>query len=164
MKHKYIALKKNYRSKYLNLHNFINYVNILARILALDYGEKRTGIAITDELQIIASGLTTVETKHVFSFLTDYLKKENVELFLVGEPKQMNNTESESEQFIKLFVEKLGQTFPKIPIKRVDERFTSKMAFQAMIESGLKKKQRQNKALVDEISATIILQTYLYHK
>jgi putative Holliday junction resolvase len=96
--------------------------------------------------------------------LTEYLKKEKVELFLVGEPKQMNNTESESEQFIKPFIEKLSQTFPKIPIKRVDERFTSKMAFQAMIDSGLKKKQRQNKALVDEISATIILQTYLYSK
>ena len=160
--HKYIALKKNFRSKFLNLHNFINYVNILARILALDYGEKRTGIAITDELQIIASGLTTVETKNIFSFLTDYLKKEKVELFLVGEPKQMNNTASESEQFIKIFIEKLNQTFPKIPIKRVDERFTSKMAFQSMIDSGLKKKKRQNKSLVDEISATIILQTYLY--
>jgi len=144
------------------LHNFINYVNILARILALDYGEKRTGIAITDELQIIASGLTTVDTKNIFSYLTAYLKKEKVELFLVGEPRQMNNTESESEQLIKPFVEKLSLTFPKIPIKRVDERFTSKMAFQSMIDSGLKKKQRQNKSLVDEISATIILQSYLY--
>ena len=164
VQHKYIALKKNFRPKYLNLHNLINYVNILARILALDYGEKRTGIAITDELQIIASGLTTVETKNIFSFLTDYLKKEKVELFLVGEPKQMNNIESESEQFIRPFVEKLSQTFPKIPIKRVDERFTSKMAVQSMIDSGLKKKQRQNKSLIDEISATIILQTYLYRK
>ncbi len=142
----------------------INYVNILARILALDYGEKRIGIAITDELQIIASGLTTVDTKNIFIFLTDYLKKEKVELFLVGEPKQMDNTESESEQFIRPFVEKLSLTFPKIPIKRIDERFTSKMAFQSMIESGLKKKQRQNKSLIDEISATIILQSYLYNK
>jgi len=146
------------------LHNIINIVNILARILALDYGTKRTGIAITDDLQIIASGLTTVETKNIFSFLMHYLKTENVELFVVGEPKQMNNTESESEQFIKLFVEKLKTTFPKIPVKRVDERFTSKMAFQSMIDSGLKKKQRQNKALVDEISATIILQSYLEQK
>jgi len=136
----------------------------LARILALDYGTKRTGIAITDDLQIIASGLTTVETKNIFSFLMQYLKTENVELFVVGEPKQMNNTESESEQFIKLFVEKLKTTFPKIPVKRVDERFTSKMAFQSMIDSGLKKKQRQNKGLIDEISATIILQTYLEQK
>jgi len=146
------------------LHNIINIVNILARILALDYGTKRTGIAITDDLQIIASGLTTVETKNIFSFLMNYLKNENVELFVVGEPKQMNNTESESEQFIKLFVEKLKTTFPKIPVKRIDERFTSKMAFQSMIDSGLKKKQRQNKALVDEISATIILQSYLQQK
>ncbi len=143
------------------MHNFKNNVNILGRILAIDYGEKRTGIAITDELQIIASGLTTIDTKKIFSFLTDYLKNENVELFVVGEPKQMNNTESESAQFIKPFIIKLSQTFPKIPIKRVDERFTSKMAFQSMIDSGLKKKHRQNKALIDEISATIILQTYL---
>lgn len=133
----------------------------MARILAIDYGEKRTGIAITDELQIIASGLTTVDTKKIFSFLTGYLKNENVELFIVGEPKQLNNTESESEQFIKPFILKLSQTFPKIPIKRVDERFTSKIAFQSMIDSGLKKKYRQNKALIDEISATIILQSYL---
>jgi len=133
----------------------------LARILALDYGTIRTGIAVTDELQIIASGLTTVETKKIFSFLTTYLKNENVELFIVGEPKQMNNKESESEQFIRPFVEKLKLTFPKVPVKRVDERFTSKMAFQSMIDSGLKKKKRQNKALIDEISATIILQTYL---
>lgn len=139
----------------------INYVSILARILALDFGTKRIGIAITDELQIIASGLTTVNTKNIFSFLTDYLKKENVELFIVGEPKQLDNTLSESEQYIKPFLLKLSQTFPKIPIKRVDERFTSKIAFQSMIDSGLKKKQRQNKALIDEISATLILQSYL---
>lgn len=146
------------------MHNFYNYVNILARILALDYGEKRIGIAITDELQIIASGLATIDTKKIFSFLTDYLKNENVELFIVGEPKQLNSTESESEQFIKPFIEKLSQTFPKIPIRRIDERFTSKMAYQSMIESGLKKKQRKNKSLIDEISATLILQSYLYNK
>ena len=146
------------------MHNFYNYVNILARILALDYGEKRIGIAVTDELQIIASGLTTIETKKIFSFLTEYIKKENVELFIVGEPKQMDNTESESEYFIKLFINKLSTTFPKIPIKRMDERFTSKMAFQSMIDSGLSKKQRQNKSLIDEISATLILQSYLNHK
>ena len=133
----------------------------MARILAFDYGEKRTGIAVTDELQIIASGLTTVDTKQLFSFITEYLKKEHVELFVVGEPKQMNNTPSEREALISVFVTKLGQTFPKIPIKRIDERFTSKMAFQSMIDSGLKKKHRQNKALIDEISATLILQTYL---
>lgn len=146
------------------MHNFYNYVNILARILALDYGEKRIGIAITDELQIIASGLATIDTKKIFSFLTDYLKNENVELFIVGEPKQLNSTESESEQFIKPFIEKLSQTFPKIPVRRIDERFTSKMAFQSMIESGLNRKQRKNKSLIDEISATLILQSYLYNK
>jgi len=146
------------------LNTFNKNVNFLARILALDYGTIRTGIAVTDELQIIASGLTTVETKKIFSFLTTYLKNENVELFVIGEPKQMNNKESESEQFIKPFIEKLKTTFPKIPIKRIDERFTSKLAFQSMIDSGLKKKQRKNKALIDEISATIILQTYLEQK
>ncbi len=136
----------------------------MARILAIDYGKKRTGIAVTDELQIIASGLTTVLTKDLISFLKTYLKKEDVALFLVGEPKQMDNTVSESEALIKPFLEKLTKQFPEIPILRVDERFTSKMAFKTMIDSGLKKKQRQNKALVDEISATLILQSYLYSK
>jgi len=136
----------------------------MSRILAMDYGEKRIGIAVTDEMQIIASGLTTVPTKEIFEFLQKYLKEEKVELFLIGEPKQMNNTASESEKFITPFINKLKARFSQIPIKRVDERFTSKMAFQTMIDSGLKKKQRQNKALVDEISATIILQSYLYNK
>ncbi len=136
----------------------------MARILALDYGKKRTGIAVTDELQIIASGLTTVDTKDIFSFLKNYTQKENVELFLIGEPKQMNNNVSESEKLIIPFIKKLKEVFKNIPIGRVDERFTSKMAFQTMIDSGLNKKQRQNKALIDEISATIILQTYLYNK
>lgn len=135
----------------------------MARILAIDYGLKRTGIAVTDELQIIASGLTTVNTKELFGFLNEYLKNEQVELFLVGEPKQKDGTASQSEGLIKPFLEKLQVNFPEIPVQRVDERFTSKMAFQTMIDSGLKKKQRQNKALVDEISATIILQSYLYH-
>jgi putative Holliday junction resolvase len=134
----------------------------MPRILAIDYGKKRTGIAVTDELQIIASGLTTVNTEELFAFLKDYVSKENVALILVGEPKQMNNAASESEVLIAPFVEKLEKTFPKITIKRIDERFTSKMAFQTMIDSGLKRKQRRNKALVDEISATIILQSYLY--
>ena len=134
----------------------------MPRILAIDYGKKRTGIAVTDELQIIASGLTTVNTEELFAFLKDYVSKENVALILVGEPKQMNNATSESEVLIAPFVEKLEKIFPKITIKRIDERFTSKMAFQTMIDSGLKRKQRRNKALVDEISATIILQSYLY--
>ena len=136
----------------------------MSKILAMDYGEKRIGIAVTDEMQIIASGLTTVPTKEIFEFLENYLNEEKVELFLIGEPKQMNNTASESEKFITPFINKLKAKFSQTPIKRVDERFTSKMAFQTMIDSGLKKKQRQNKALVDEISATIILQSYLYNK
>lgn len=136
----------------------------MARILAIDYGMKRTGIAVTDELQIIASGLTTVNTKELIQFLKDYTSKEKVELFLVGEPKQMDNTASESEKLIQPFLKTLAQQFPSIPITRVDERFTSKMAFQTMIDSGLKKQQRKNKALIDEISATLILQSYLYAK
>ncbi len=136
----------------------------MARILAIDYGKVRTGLAVTDEMQIIASGLTTVNTKELILFLQDYLKKEQVELFLVGEPKQMDNTPSESEALIIPFLVKLEKTFPNVPIKRVDERFTSKMASQTLIDSGLKKKQRKNKALLDEVSATIILQSYLYNQ
>ena len=134
----------------------------MARLLAIDYGTKRTGIAVTDEFQIIASGLTTVDTKELLAFLKDYTTKEKVELFVIGEPKQMNNEVSESEADILPFIEKLKKAIPDIPIARVDERFTSKMAFQTMIDGGLKKKQRQDKGLIDEISATIILQSYLY--
>ena len=136
----------------------------LARILALDYGKKRTGVAVTDELQLIASGLTTVRTHDLIVFLKKYLNDEAVDCIIVGEPKQMNNTPSESEALIKPFLRQLSKVFPEMPIKREDERFTSKMAFQTMIDSGLKKKQRQDKALVDEISATIILQAYLNRK
>ena len=136
----------------------------MGRIIAFDYGKKRTGIAVTDELQIIASGLTTVETKEVFSFLEDYTSSEKVVTFVVGEPKQMDNTPSESEVLIQKFIKQLQKSFPDIPIERVDERFTSKMAFQTMIDAGLKKKKRQNKELIDEISATLILQNYLYSK
>lgn len=136
----------------------------MGRILAIDFGKVRTGIAVTDEMQIIASGLTTVDTKKLISFLIDYVKTESVELFVVGEPKQMNNQASESEALILPFLEKLQKSIPQIPIARVDERFTSKMAFQTMIDSGLSKKKRQNKALVDEISATLILQSYLSSK
>ena len=134
----------------------------LSRILAIDFGKKRTGLAVTDEMQIIASGLTTVNTEELIAFLKDYTSKEKVELFLVGKPKQMNNTDSESEALILPFLDTLSKKIPHIPIKRVDERFTSKMAFQTMIDSGMNKKQRRNKGLVDEISATIILQSYLY--
>ncbi len=134
----------------------------MARILALDYGTKRTGIAVTDEHKIIASGLTTVPTAELLPFLKKYFSEEKVELVLLGEPKQMDNTASQSEVKIQEFLKKFTEAFPGMKMERVDERFTSKMAFQSMIDSGLKKKQRQNKSLVDEISATIILQSYLY--
>lgn len=137
---------------------------IMGKILAIDYGKKRTGIAVTDDLQIIASGLTTVSTKQLIPFLSDYLNKESVECFVIGKPKQMDNTDSESEVFILEFINKLKNKFPKTPIVREDERFTSKMAFQTMIDSGMSKKKRRDKALIDEISATIILQSYLYTK
>ncbi len=133
----------------------------MARILALDYGKVRTGIAVTDELQLIASGLTTVETKELIPFLDNYLKKESVERIVVGLPKQMDNTASESEELIQEFLKKLEAKFPSMPLERQDERFTSKMAFQSMLDSGMKKKKRRDKALVDEISATLILQAYL---
>ena len=134
----------------------------MARVMALDYGEKRTGIAVTDELQMIASGLTTVDTTSLLNFLENYFKKEKVETVVVGEPKQKDNSASQSEVFIAEFLKKFTEKFPEMKLVRVDERFTSKMAFQTMIDSGLKKKKRQNKALVDEVSATIILQSYLY--
>lgn len=133
----------------------------MARILALDYGGKRTGVAITDELQLIASGLTTVATSELMDFLKKYFAEEKVELVLVGEPKQRDGAPSNIETEIKKFLTKFAKAFPTMPVERVDERYTSKMAFQTMIDSGLKKKQRRNKALVDEISATIILQDYL---
>lgn len=134
----------------------------MARILALDYGVKRTGIAVTDDFQIIASGLATIPTKELIPYLENYFKVENVELVLVGEPKQMDNTASNNEVPIQEFLKKFQEKFPTMEMKRVDERFTSKMAVRTMIDSGLKKKKRQNKALLDEISATIILQSYLY--
>lgn len=136
----------------------------MPRILAIDYGLKRTGIAITDELQIIASGLTTIASETAIAFLSDYFSNENVFKVLIGEPKQMNGQPSESTVIIEKFVTKFRKNFPEMKLERVDERFTSKMAFQTMIDSGLKKKQRQNKALVDEISATIMLQDYLTRK
>lgn len=136
----------------------------MPRIIAIDYGYKRTGIAVTDELQIIASGLTTVETPQLFVFLKQYFKEEEVQKILVGEPKQMNGLLSESAPMIEKFVLEFQEKFPEIPVIRVDERFTSKMAQKTMLDSGLKKKQRQNKALLDEISATIMLQDYLTRK
>lgn len=136
----------------------------MPRILAIDYGQKRTGIAVTDEMQIIASGLTTIPSETAIVFLKDYFLKEKVEKVLIGEPKQMSGEPSQSTEIIEKFVTKFKTTFPDMALERVDERFTSKMAFQTMIDSGLKKKQRQNKALIDEISATIMLQDYLSRK
>lgn len=136
----------------------------MPRILAIDYGYKRTGIAITDELQIIASGLTTIPSETAIAFLKDYFSKEKVSEVLIGEPKQMNGEPSESTNVIEQFVITFKNNFPEMKVIRVDERFTSKMAFQTMIDSGLSKKQRQNKALVDEIAATILLQDYLTRK
>lgn len=136
----------------------------MPRILAIDYGIKRTGIAVTDELQIIASGLTTIPSETIIPFLKDYFSKENVSTVLIGEPKQMNGLPSESAPIIEKFVETFSVEFPQMKVIRVDERFTSKMAFQTMIDSGLSKKQRQNKGLVDEIAATILLQDFLTRK
>ena len=136
----------------------------MPRILAIDYGMKRTGIAVTDILQIIASGLTTVPSETAIMFLKEYFSKEEVIKVLIGEPKQMNGQPSESTPIIEKFVSDFETAFPEMKIERVDERFTSKMAFQTMIDSGLKKKQRKNKALVDEIAATILLQEYLTRK
>jgi putative Holliday junction resolvase len=136
----------------------------MGRLLAIDYGKKRTGIAVSDPLQIIANGLTTVKTSEIFDFLQDYLQKEEVTTIVVGLPKQMSGEMSENMQRVEVFVNKLRQRYPSIPIEYYDERFSSKMAHQAMIDGGLKKKARQNKALVDEISATIILQGYMESK
>lgn len=133
----------------------------MPRILAIDYGLKRTGIAVTDEFQIIASGLTTIPSETAIAFLKEYFSKEKVEKVIIGEPKQMNGQPSESAEIIEKFVSKFKVQFPEMKLDRVDERFTSKMAFQTMIDSGLKKKQRQNKGLIDEIAATILLQDYL---
>ena len=133
----------------------------MARLLAIDYGRKRTGIAVSDTLQIIANGLTTVPSHTLMAFLKDYVAKESVERFIIGLPRQMNYEESESMQYIKPFVKRLEKEIPTIPVEYFDERFTSQMALQTMIDGGVKKKKRQNKALVDEISATIILQGYM---
>jgi len=133
----------------------------LGRILAIDYGRKRVGIAVTDPLQMIANSLTTIETKNIWDFISDYLSKETVDCIVVGYPKQMNNQASDSVRYINPFLGRLRKLYPKMEVKLVDERFTSKIAFQTMIDAGLGKKARQNKALVDTISATIILQSYL---
>lgn len=136
----------------------------MGRILAIDYGRKRCGVAVTDVMQIIATGLQTVPTAELMNFLKQYVQKEQVDTFVVGYAKQMDATDSESMQYIKPFVEKLKKEFSNTPVELIDERFTSKIAFQAMIDGGLKKKQRQDKALIDTVSATIILQSYMEQK
>lgn len=136
----------------------------MGRIIAIDYGKKRTGIAVTDTMQIIASGLTTVATHELQTFILDYVKKEPVERIIIGMPKQMNYEESENAKRVKPFANTLKKLLPDIPVEFVDERFTSVLAHRTMLEAGLKKKDRQNKALVDEVSATIMLQSYLESK
>ncbi len=136
----------------------------MARVLAIDYGQKRVGVAVTDDLQIIASGLTTVHVKDIITFLEDYLTKYEVETIVVGLAIDLKNQPAQSARFIEPFVKHITKKFPMVTIERIDERFTSKMAFQTMIDGGLKKKARQNKSLVDQISATIILQSYLEQK
>lgn len=133
----------------------------MARIISIDYGQKRTGLAVTDPIKIIANGLTTIPTHTLYDFLKDYISKENVERIIVGLPKQTNGLPSENMKRIEPFVAKWKKDFPAIPIEYYDERFTSVLAHRAMIDGGLKKKTRQDKALVDKISATIILQSYL---
>jgi putative Holliday junction resolvase len=133
----------------------------MSRILCIDYGKKRTGIAVTDPLQIIATGLTTLDSPELISFLKKYFLQEEVEMIVIGEPKNLDDSDTHATPLVKEIIKKLEKEFPKIPIKKVDERFTSKMAKQAMIEMGMKKKDRRNKKTVDEIAATIMLQEYM---
>ena len=133
----------------------------MARILSIDYGQKRTGLAVTDPLQLIAGGLATVSTSELFEWLKAYLEREQVERIIIGEPRQTNGQPSENLGRVQQFVNRWRKAVPEVPIEYFDERFTSVLAHQAMIEGGLKKKARQNKGLVDEISATIILEDYL---
>ncbi|MEO8821945.1 MAG: Holliday junction resolvase RuvX [Ginsengibacter sp.] len=133
----------------------------MARILCIDYGKKRTGIAVTDPLQIIATGLTTVDSPELISFLKKYFLQEVVELIVIGDPKNLDDSDTHATPLVKQIIKRLEKEFPKIPIKKVDERFTSKMARQAMLDMGMKKKDRRNKRNVDEIAATIMLQEYM---
>lgn len=135
----------------------------MSRILAIDYGRKRTGLAVTDPLRIIATGLTTVPTHTLLNYLESYFQREQVGIVVLGLPKQLDGTPSENASHVKTFAQKFAQKFPNIPLEYYDERFTSVLAQRAILDSGLKRKDRQNKALVDEISATIILQSYLEH-
>lgn len=133
----------------------------MGRILAIDYGQKRVGIAATDDLQIVSNGIATVRSIDIWKFLEAYLMENDVVKIVVGEPKDMMNKPSDASRFIEPFVKKLEKKYPQMKVERFDERFTSKMAFNAMIEGGLSKKKRQNKALIDQVSATILLQSYM---
>jgi len=136
----------------------------VARILCIDYGGKRSGIAVTDPLQIIATGLTTVDTKDLFTYLEAYFKAEPVELILIGEPMNLDDTPTHATPLVLKAIELLKKKFPNIPIQTVDERYSSKNAVRAMVEMGMKKKDRRNKKTIDQIAATILLQEYLHNK
>ena len=133
----------------------------MTRLLALDYGTKRVGIAVTDELQLIASSLCTVRTHDCMDFLIEYLSKESVSTIVIGMPKDLRNQNTDATPYVKGFAKQIRKQFPEMKVELIDERFTSKIAFQSMIDGGLKKKARQDKALVDEVSATLILQSYM---
>ena len=133
----------------------------MPRILSIDYGSKRTGLAVTDPLKIIATGLTGIHTKDLESFLTDYFKKEEVEQVIIGHPTNLDDSDTHATPLVQAFINRFVKVFPSIPIVKVDERYTSKLAVESMVQSGMKKKARQNKNLVDEIAATIMLQEYL---
>lgn len=133
----------------------------MGRILSIDYGKKRTGLAVTDPLKIIATGLTTIETPELMAYLKDYFARESVEEIIIGMPTNLDDSDTHATPLVKNFIAQFKKAFPLLPISEVDERFTSKMATKAMLDMGLKKKQRQNKALVDEIAATIMLQEYM---
>lgn len=136
----------------------------MARILAIDYGLKRTGLAVTDPFQIIATGLTTVDSKELMAYLKKYFMQEQVELIIIGEPKNLDDTDTHATPLVANCIKQLQKIFPNLPVQKVDERYTSKMAKDAMLEMGLKKNQRRNKALVDEIAATIMLQEYMNNR
>lgn len=133
----------------------------MARIMAIDYGGKRTGLAVTDPLQIVATGLTTVDTPQLFKYLKEYFSREPVELILIGMPTNWDDSDTHATPLVRKAIERLHKEFPQIPVRTVDERYTSKMAKQAILEMGIKKKERRNKALVDEVAATIMLQEYM---
>ena len=140
---------------------FINFAIYMGRVLSIDYGQKRTGIAVTDPLQLIANGLTAVPTAALMDFIVEYIRKEDVERIVVGQPKQPNGEDSENMERVRAFVQRLHKVLPDIPVEFFDERYTSVLAHQAMLQGGLRKKARQDKGLVDEISATIILQGWM---